>query len=168
MSAKGRAGRRAAAFLLGLILVLTLLPPFAWPLRGRVTSGFFFRHSPTSSAILDLEFHRGLDIAAPAGTSVHPTAPGIVQETGRSPELGNYVRVRHLFGLTSTYGHLSRTDCSRGRLLLFRGLSSLGAVGATGRATGPHLHFALEAGGTFLPPRALLAFHSLRSGILGF
>jgi Membrane proteins related to metalloendopeptidases len=160
--------RRALAAALIALLVLIALPPFAWPLRGRVTSPFFFRQKPDSSAVLDLEFHRGLDIAAPSGTPVHATAPGLVFETGHSPDLGNYVRVRHLFGLTSTYGHLSRIDCARGQLVLLRGLNSLGAVGATGRATGPHLHFAIQAGGAFLPPRELLVFHSLRRGAIGF
>ncbi|HOX49810.1 MAG TPA: hypothetical protein PLG14_11540, partial [Spirochaetales bacterium] len=54
------------------------LPPFLWPIRGRVTSPWFFRHRPDSANPLALEFHDGLDIAAPAGT------PGRVGSTGRS------------------------------------------------------------------------------------
>ena len=144
------------------------IPPFAWPIRGRVSSAFFFRHKPGSAFPLAIEFHRGLDIAAAAGNPVRATAPGIVIESGHSPELGNYVRMRHLLGVTSLYGHLSRIDAAKGRLILFRSLSSLGAVGSTGRSTGPHLHFALQAGGLLLPPRVLLALHSARRAILGF
>ena len=163
-----RVGSRAALLLIILSAVGIAFPPFAWPISGRVTSAFFFRHKPDSSLLLAVEFHRGLDIAAAAGTLVRATAPGLVVETGYSSDLGNYVRVRHLLGLTSTYGHLSRIDVAKGRLILLRGLPSLGTVGSSGRSTGPHLHFALQAGAAFLPPRVLLAFHSLRRTIVGF
>jgi murein DD-endopeptidase MepM/ murein hydrolase activator NlpD len=143
-------------------------PPFAWPIRGRVSSAFFFRHKPDSAFPLAIEFHRGLDIAAATGSPVRATAPGVVIEVGYSPDLGNFVRMRHLLGITSLYGHLSRIDAAKGRLILFRGLMSLGAVGSTGRSTGPHLHFALQAGKLLLPPRILLALHSARRAILGF
>lgn len=163
-----RIGGRSLAALILAFAVLVALPPMAWPIRGRVTSAFFFRHKPDSALPLAVEFHHGLDIAAPAGTSVHATAPGLVIEAGASPDLGNYVRMRHLFGFTSLYGHLSRIDTAKGRLILLRGLSPIGAVGSTGRSTGPHLHFAIQAGGTPLPPRILLGFHSLRRSIIGF
>ena len=163
-----RVGSRAAAFLVLAFAVLVALPPYAWPIRGRVTSAFFFRHKPDSSLPLAIEFHHGLDIAAPAGTEVHSSAPGIVIEAGYAPDLGNFVRIRHLFGVTSTYGHLSRIDTAPGRPILLRGLQGIGAVGSTGRSTGPHLHFALQAGKLLLPPRAVLFFHSLRRAIIGF
>jgi murein DD-endopeptidase MepM/ murein hydrolase activator NlpD len=164
----GRWGRRLAAALFLTLAFLVALPPYAWPIRGRVSSAFFFRHKPDSNLPLAFEFHGGLDIAAPTGTPIHASAPGFVTEVGSSPDLGNYLRVRHLFGLVTTYGHLSRIDVAPGRIILIRGLVSLGAVGATGRSTGPHLHFAIRAGRTQLPPRLLLAFHSLRRSILGF
>jgi murein DD-endopeptidase MepM/ murein hydrolase activator NlpD len=161
-------GRRSVAALALALAVLVAFPPFAWPVRGRVSSEFFFRHAPGSPRFLALEFHGGLDIAAAAGTLVRAAAPGVVVEAGYSPELGNHVTMRHLFGFTSVYGHLSRLDVAAGRLILFRGLPTLGAVGSTGRSTGPHLHFALRAGRLLLPPSALLAFHSLRRTLLGF
>ncbi len=161
-------GGRALAVLALAFAVLVALPPFAWPIRGRVTSAFFFRQKPDSSLPLAIEFHHGLDIAAAAGTGVRAAAPGLVVETGSSPELGNYVRMSHLFGFTSLYGHLSRIDVAKGRLILFRALPSLGAVGSTGRSTGPHLHFALQAGRAQLPPRVLLFFHSVRRAVIGF
>jgi murein DD-endopeptidase MepM/ murein hydrolase activator NlpD len=163
-----RAGGRALAILALAFAVLVAIPPFAWPIRGRVTSALFFRHRPDSGAPLAFELHRGLDIAAASGTLVHAAAPGIVVETGSSPDLGEYVRVRHLLGIVSTYGHLSRVYAAKGRLILFRAVQPLGAVGSTGRSTGPHLHFALQAGKVLLPPRAFLFFHSLRRALVGF
>jgi murein DD-endopeptidase MepM/ murein hydrolase activator NlpD len=164
---RARRGRRIAAGLALSLALVVALPPFHWPIRGRVTSGFFLRHKPGSLSILDVELHHGLDIAAPAGTPVLATAPGIVAETGRSAELGNFVRVRHLLGFESVYGHLSRINVREGRLILVPGLRSLGSVGSTGRSTGPHLHFGLLLRGRGLPPRFLLVFHSLRRAIIG-
>lgn len=166
-----KVARIGGGLVLSLILLFTVLvaaPPYAWPIRGRVTSGFFFRHKPDSSAILAIELHHGLDIAAATGTPVHACAPGMVIEAGTRADLGNYVRVRHLFGLVSTYGHLSRLDVAKGRLIVLRNLSSIGAVGSTGRSTGPHLHFALQAGKLLLPPRPMLVFHTIRIAAIGF
>jgi murein DD-endopeptidase MepM/ murein hydrolase activator NlpD len=163
-----RAGGKTLAALALALVVLTAFPPLAWPIRGRVSSAFFFRQKPDSDRLLDLEFHKGLDIAATAGTIVRATAPGLVIEAGYAPDLGNYVRMRHLFGLVSTYGHLSRIDAPKGKLILLRGLASLGAVGSTGRSTGPHLHFVLQDGVIRFPPGLLLGFHSARIALLGF
>jgi murein DD-endopeptidase MepM/ murein hydrolase activator NlpD len=174
-SIRRRAGVKRAAIIGGkaigvlalALAVMVALPPFAWPIRGPVSSAFFFRLKPDSALPLAIEFHSGLDIAAASGTPVHATAPGIVIEAGSSPELGNFVRMRHLLGFTSLYGHLSRIDTGKGGLILFRGIGRIGAVGSTGRSTGPHLHFALRAGGALLPPRVMLAFHSARRAIFG-
>jgi murein DD-endopeptidase MepM/ murein hydrolase activator NlpD len=163
-----RAGRKAAVGLVAAFALMVAFPPFLWPIRGRVTSGFFFRHKPDSTAPLDFEFHRGIDIAAPMGTPVRATAPGVVVDAGVSPDLGNYVRVRHLFGFDSLYGHLSRIDAKKGGLLLLPGVSAIGAVGSTGRSTGPHLHFAFMRGQAVLPPGAILFFHGIRVAIVGF
>jgi len=160
--------RRLGLALLVLGLALVLVPPFTWPIRGRVSSGFFFRHSPDSTGLLDYEFHKGLDIAAPRGTLAVATAPGIVVSAGSSPTAGNYIVMRHLFGFESRYYHLEDRIASEGQLVLLPILSPLGRVGSTGRSTGPHLHFELEAGSLPLPPSALLCFHSLRLRLLGF
>jgi len=162
------AGGKSLAVLALALVVLVAFPPLAWPIRGRVSSAFFFRQKPDSGRFLDIEFHKGLDIAAAAGTIVRATAPGLVIEAGYASDLGNYVRIRHLLGLVSTYGHLSRIDVAKGRLILLRGLDSVGAVGSTGRSTGPHLHFALQDGVIRFPPGILLGFHSLRRSIIGF
>jgi murein DD-endopeptidase MepM/ murein hydrolase activator NlpD len=168
--AKGRLGLapQLALVLLVAALASVALPPFSWPIRGRITSGWAFRLKPDSHDFLDIEFHRGMDIAAPIGSLVLATAPGRVVATGSSPTAGNYVILRHLLGFESRYYHLEKIDVAQGRLILLPLISPIGNVGSTGRSTGPHLHFELEARGLALPPRLLLGFHSLRLWLLGF
>jgi murein DD-endopeptidase MepM/ murein hydrolase activator NlpD len=163
-----RIGIRAVFALVLAFSLLVAFPPYVWPISGRVTSSFFFRHKPDSKELLAFELHHGLDIAAVEGTPVHASAPGLVIEASHSADLGNFVRIRHPFGIVSTYGHLSRVDVTKGRIIVMRNLTSIGAVGSTGRSTGPHLHFALQVGNTFLPPRPFLVFHAIRRMIIGF
>lgn len=169
--------RRKAAFflrlqailtliLLSALALLTLLPPFYWPVRAPVTSDFLFRLSPDSRT-KGLEIHHGIDLGAPAGTPILASGFGIVEAVGSSPALGNYVVVNHFFGFSSTYAHMSSVSAKKGGVAL-PGLSRLGLVGSTGRSTGPHLHFAVSFLGIPLPPRLPLAFHSLRLRILKF
>lgn len=151
-----------------LSLLVLLFPPFAWPLTGRATSGFFWRLAPDAILPFSVEFHDGVDLAAPTGTPVRPTAAGIVAATGSDPVSGNWVLLRHALGFESLYAHLDRVETRKGSLLLLRGLSSLGRSGSTGRSTGPHLHFELRFHGRSLPPGPLLAPHRLRLLLLGF
>ena len=99
--------------------------------------------------------HLGVDLAAPTGTPVRAVASGRIVTSGRWGQLGNTVRVEHDGGLTSTYGHLSRIA---GRLkegaAVERG-QVVGYVGASGLATGPHLHFAIDRAGDYVDPIAL-------------
>ena len=96
------------------------------------------------------------------------SAPGIVAATGSSPTAGNYVVVRHLLGFESRYYHLGACLVRKGQFVIPASFSALGEVGSTGRSTGPHLHFELEAGRLALPPRTLLWFHGLRLRLLRF
>jgi len=99
--------------------------------------------------------HLGVDFAAPTGTPVRAVASGTVVTRGPYGELGSTVRIEHGGGLTSTYGHLSRIA---GRLkegdVVERG-QVVGYVGASGLATGPHLHFAIDREGDYVDPIAL-------------
>ena len=99
--------------------------------------------------------HLGVDLAAPTGTPVRSVASGTVVTSGRFGQLGHTVRIEHAGGLTSTYGHLSRIA---GRLeegdAVERG-QVVGYVGASGLATGPHLHFAIDRSGEYVDPIAL-------------
>jgi murein DD-endopeptidase MepM/ murein hydrolase activator NlpD len=80
-----------------------------------------------------------MDFAVSSGTPVHPTAPGKVTSAGDAGGYGLMVEVDHGNGMRTRYGHLSRIDVSVGDKLTVG--SVLGAVGSTGRSTGPHLHY---------------------------
>ena len=94
--------------------------------------------------------HQGLDLAAEQGELVTAAAPGLVVEAGPRTGYGLLVAVRHPDGAITRYGHLSQLLTRRG-LSLPRG-GAVGQVGATGRATGPHLHFELWRHGRAVDP----------------
>ena len=97
--------------------------------------------------------HRGTDYAAPTGTPVHATGAGTVTAAGRTPANGNYVVIRHRGGIETKYLHLSRIDTKRGAEV--RQGEMIGRVGATGWATGPHLHYEFVVNGVHRNPVAV-------------
>ena len=99
--------------------------------------------------------HMGLDIAAPAGTLITAPAPGVV--TLVHPDMlltGQSVIVDHGHGVSSVYIHMSRTDVVESQQL--KAGDAIGAIGMTGRASGPHLHWGLNWFEVKLDPRLLL------------
>jgi murein DD-endopeptidase MepM/ murein hydrolase activator NlpD len=94
--------------------------------------------------------HLGVDYAAPLGTPVHAAADGLVVAAGWDGGYGKMVRLRHANGYQTLYGHLSRITVARGRRVAQGTL--LGAVGATGLATGPHLDYRMLRSGRFVDP----------------
>jgi murein DD-endopeptidase MepM/ murein hydrolase activator NlpD len=110
--------------------------PSLWPVRGAITAGFGQRLDPFSG---EGAFHRGVDIGASLGTRVEASADGLVLQAGRGSGYGNEILIDHGFGLTTKYGHLSKIYVVVGQEVK-RG-QAIGAVGMTGRATGPHLHY---------------------------
>jgi len=110
--------------------------PSISPTRGIVGSGFAYRRDPFTG---EREFHTGVDIVANAGTPVLATADGVVVEAGRLSSYGKAVFLAHGNGLASRYGHLSEVLVRPGQRV-HRG-DRIGSVGATGRATGFHLHY---------------------------
>jgi len=100
-------------------------------------------------------FHSGLDMAAPAGTRVTAAADGRVALAGDLYFSGGTVLLDHGGGLFTQYFHLSRVDVKDGDVV--RKGAVLGLVGATGRVTGPHLHWGARWNGARVNPEALLA-----------
>jgi murein DD-endopeptidase MepM/ murein hydrolase activator NlpD len=115
---------------------------FLRPVAGWLASGFGYRRDPFTE---DMHFHRGVDLAAPAGTVVRAALDGKVITAGYDSVLGNYILIRHQINYSSLYGHLSQIWVKRGSTVT-RG-QRIGAVGNTGKSTGPHLHFEIRRRG---------------------
>jgi murein DD-endopeptidase MepM/ murein hydrolase activator NlpD len=95
--------------------------------------------------------HSGIDYPASAGTTVRAAGRGCVEAVRFEPGgYGNLVVVRHRRGMTTWYAHLQRIDVVRGRCLVAG--TPIGTVGATGHATGPHLHFEMRLRGAVVDP----------------
>jgi murein DD-endopeptidase MepM/ murein hydrolase activator NlpD len=125
--------------------------PSIWPTHGWLTATFGQRMDPFSG---EPGFHQGLDISTDKGSSVYATADGTVEAAGPAGDYGNLVTLQHNFGLTTRYAHLSAFNVKAGQTVK-RG-DVIGYVGATGRATGPHLHYEILANGSLLNPLQLL------------
>jgi murein DD-endopeptidase MepM/ murein hydrolase activator NlpD len=114
---------------------------------SRVTSGFAMRFHPL---LKTWRAHLGVDYGAPNGTPVRNVGDGVVEFAGRQNGYGNVVQVRHSNNRSTLYAHLSRIDVRRGQSV--EQGQRLGAVGATGWATGPHLHFEFRVNGKHQDP----------------
>ncbi len=121
--------------------------PSVWPAGGWVTSGFGWRGSPFSTA---REFHKGLDISAPAGTPVYAPVRGSVAFIERNPSYGLMLSVNHGGGLITRYAHLQRVNVQQGQMV--RRGDVIAYMGDSGRSTGPHLHYEVRIGGVPVNP----------------
>ena len=125
--------------------------PRGWPVRGMLSSGFGVRTSPFTDTPV---FHHGLDIVARPGTPVSASAPGTVVKSAFEALVGNVVVVDHGAGYRSMYAHLSDRAVEEGALVAKGDL--LGKVGASGRTTGPHLHYEVRVNGLPVNPARFL------------
>jgi murein DD-endopeptidase MepM/ murein hydrolase activator NlpD len=148
-----RAQERRAAQLAG-----ETLPPepgapgqLLWPLSGPITSPFGMRMHPVYGRPI---LHAGIDIAAPTGTTIAAAADGRVIVAGTQGDCGKMVAIDHHGGLSTIYCHMSQIfvgvgqDVQRGQ--------AIGAVGMTGDATGPHVHFQVMQDGHPVDPMSFL------------
>ena len=120
---------------------------YAAPVDGTITSGFGYREHPILGS---QKFHYGVDIGAESGTVIRAFAAGTVTVVAEASELGKYVIVSHPGGYTSLYAHCSKITASSGQQVE-KG-TPIAEVGDTGMTTGPHLHFELMQGSTYLDP----------------
>jgi murein DD-endopeptidase MepM/ murein hydrolase activator NlpD len=123
------------------------------PVDGaRLSSRFGKRRHPILGYT---RLHRGLDFAAPPGTPIYAAGDGQIVEIGRKGDFGNYIRIRHSNGYETAYAHMLRFSqglkkggrVSQGQII--------GRVGASGLATGPHLHYEVILNGKHINPRTL-------------
>jgi murein DD-endopeptidase MepM/ murein hydrolase activator NlpD len=117
---------------------------------SRVTSGFKMRFHPI---LQTWRAHLGVDYAAPTGTAVRSVGDGVVEFAGSQGGFGNVVYIKHRNNHTTVYAHLSRISVRKGQSV-GQG-ETVGAVGATGWATGPHLHFEFRVNGRHMDPMTI-------------
>jgi murein DD-endopeptidase MepM/ murein hydrolase activator NlpD len=141
-------GRRGGYLLLLLPLLLAggcTVP--RWPVDGTMTSPFGLR--ARGGAILP-SVHHGVDVYVPTGTPVHAVLPGRVRFAGEMRGYGQVIWLEHRRGTLTVYAHLSSLGVRTGDAV--RGRQEIGRSGATGDASGPHLHFETWKGGRPVDP----------------
>jgi peptidoglycan hydrolase FlgJ len=122
------------------------------PVEGSISSPFGIRSDPFTG---EQRFHAGVDVAAPRGTAIHAVADGEVVFAGwRRGGSGRVVEVRHADGLVTSYAHAERTLVRAGQHVVAGEV--VATVGSSGRASGPHLHFAAVRDGQAIDPSGLL------------
>ncbi|HXF35084.1 MAG TPA: peptidoglycan DD-metalloendopeptidase family protein [Candidatus Acidoferrales bacterium] len=148
-----RAEERRAALLAGRPVPPSLAGPGAvgWPVSGTITSPFGMRFDPVQHRY---QLHSGIDIAAAQGTTISAAADGRVIYASWYGGYGNAIIIDHGGGTSTLYGHCSQIfvgvgqDVQRGQ--------AIGAVGMTGDATGPHVHFEVRRDGKPVDPLGYL------------
>ena len=125
----------------------TYYPLWINPIYGQITSVSGLRVNPITNRI---EFHDGIDIAAPIGTKVVAPKAGTVLAIGFSPSFGRFLRIGHDNEYVSFFAHLNSINVRVGDEV-YQG-KHVAYSGNTGWSTGPHLHFGIFRGGQFVDP----------------
>ena len=127
--------------------IIGTLPSLSPLHRARLTSRFGMRSDPIQSG---RRFHAGIDLAAPQGSPVFATSPGVVSRAAWQGGYGLTIAVEHANGVQTRYAHLSRLAVAPGQRVGTGDI--IGYVGSTGRSTGPHLHYEVRRNGQVLNP----------------
>ena len=131
---------------------VTALPTFI-PAKGEITSPFGMRNHPIKKVY---KAHEGVDINASKGDPIFAAASGIVEFAGYSHGYGYNVKINHLNGFKTIYGHSSKLLVKKGDKVI-KG-QKIALVGSTGNSTGPHLHFEIRIGNTPVDPTEYVNF----------
>jgi murein DD-endopeptidase MepM/ murein hydrolase activator NlpD len=121
--------------------------PQGWPVEGKFSSGFGVRQHPRTGG---KKFHSGIDFSAPNGTPVHVTADGIISFADWSKGNGKVVVVEHGHGFSTVYAHNNSNEVKAGQTVK-RG-QVIATTGATGNATGSHVHYEVWKDGNCVNP----------------
>ena len=140
--------RRGVAFREALVEAT----PTLWPTDGWVSARYGYRRDPFTGV---RDHHPAIDISTRPGEPVYATATGLVAEAKRSGAYGNLVEISHGFGLLTRYGHLARFAVRPGDTVQRGDL--IGYAGATGRATGNHVHYEVWVNGRTINPLRLIS-----------
>lgn len=136
---------------------LTVTGTFHKPVEyTRITSKYGYRVNPVTN---EYGFHSGLDMAAPEGTPIYAAFSGTVETVSESNGLGKYLILTHNNGLQTIYCHCSAILVDAGSKI--NGGEKIAEVGATGQATGPHLHLEVLLNGMRYDPAWLLGLYAL-------
>jgi murein DD-endopeptidase MepM/ murein hydrolase activator NlpD len=133
------------------------------PAPALMSSGFGPRSDPFTGKAA---FHGGVDLAAPEGSPIYAARGGTVVGAGARGGYGQAVEIAHDDGTRAVYAHASTLEVTAGQRV--EAGARLGEVGQTGRATGPHLHFEVRAGGRPVDPlRALKSYGQRADDLIG-
>jgi murein DD-endopeptidase MepM/ murein hydrolase activator NlpD len=126
--------------------------PYFWPMKGgHFTSFYGPRLSPFGYS---RDFHAGIDLAEAVGTELYAAADGRIILASYNGGYGRMVKIQHRFGFRTYYAHMSRVYVRTGQSVIKGQL--IGRVGATGRVTGPHLHYEVRVGDRHIDPLPFL------------
>ena len=127
------------------------VPQFAPARKDLISSGFGYRRDPFNGRAA---MHSGLDFKGATGTPIYAASKGRVTFVGRKGGYGNTVEITHGNGLMTRYAHMSKFNAKVGQQVLPG--QTIGAIGSTGRSTGPHLHFEVRINNRAVNPRTFL------------
>jgi len=121
--------------------------PSIYPTDGWVTSYYGPRKSHYAKRI---KMHEGIDIGAPSGHPINATADGVISYAGKKPGFGNFIKIKHGYGIETIYAHAKNLFVKSGQKIK-RG-QRIASVGSTGYSTGPHVHYEVRVNAVPVDP----------------